>query len=438
MSKTSLVFKREFLTRVKKKSFLIMTIVGPLLLSSLVLAPLLLASIPEGPKTILVVDEPGIIFGEKGTDKYIFNYINPKDFDLDKAKEFFRKSDDDALLYIRKGESGDPHWIKDHSAIYAKNDVPLSMQKYIEDLMERKINQQLLLKEGISPEVVAQSRVNVNLATFSLDEEGEKASATGVKMITGYMAGFMIYFFVFFYTSQVMRGVIEEKTNRIVEVIISSVRPFQLMMGKVLGIGAVGLVQFLIWVVLSTAIYAVGVGVIFKDKINPEQLVNQQGMEQAVELSEGMEFVQSIEAVNFPLIIGGFLIFFIGGYLLYAALFAAIGSAVDNETDTQQFMLPVTIPLILAIIVTTRVIEEPNSALAFWFSIVPLTSPIVMMVRLPFGVPPWELALSVTLLILGFIAATWLAGRIYRVGILMYGKKPSWKEMFKWMTYKNG
>lgn len=438
MSKTSLVFKREFLTRVKKKSFLIMTIVGPLLLSSLVLAPLLLASIPEGPKTILVVDEPGIILGEKGTDKYIFNYINPKDFDLDKAKEFFRNSDDDALLYIRKGESGDPHWIKDHSAIYAKNDVPLSMQKYIEDLMERKINQQLLLKEGISPEVVAQSRVNVNLATFSLDEEGEKASATGVKMITGYLAGFMIYFFVFFYTSQVMRGVIEEKTNRIVEVIISSVRPFQLMMGKVLGIGAVGLVQFLIWVVLSTAIYAVGVGVIFKDKINPEQLVNQQGMEQAMEMSEGMEIVQSIEAVNFPLIIGGFLIFFIGGYLLYAALFAAIGSAVDNETDTQQFMLPVTIPLILAIIVTTRVIEEPNSALAFWFSIVPLTSPIVMMVRLPFGVPMWELALSITLLILGFIAATWLAGRIYRVGILMYGKKPSWKEMFKWMTYKNG
>jgi ABC-2 type transport system permease protein len=276
------------------------------------------------------------------------------------------------------------------------------------------------------------------LATYSLDEDGEKASATGVKMITGYLTGFMIYFFVFFYTSQVMRGVIEEKTNRIVEVIISSVRPFQLMMGKVLGIGAVGLVQFLIWVVLSTAIYALGVGVLFKDKIQPEQLVNQQGIEQAVEVSEGLAFVQSIESVNFPLIIAGFLIFFIGGYLLYAALFAAIGSAVDNETDTQQFMLPVTIPLILAIIVTTRVIEDPNGALAFWFSIVPLTSPIVMMVRLPFGVPAWELALSIALLVMGFIAATWLAGRIYRVGILMYGKKPSWKEIFKWMTYKNG
>ena len=438
MSKTALIFKREFLTRVKKKSFLIMTIVGPILLSSLVLAPLLLASIPEGPKTIVVVDEPGLILGERGNDKYTFNYLPAKDFDLEKAKEFFRKSDHDALLYIRKGETGDPHWIKDHSAIYSKNDVPLSLQKYIEDLMERKINQQLLINEGISPEVVAQSRVNVNLATFSLDDEGEKASATGIKMVAGYLAGFLIYFFVFFYTSQVMRGVIEEKTNRIVEVIISSVKPFQLMMGKVFGIGAVGLVQFLIWVVLSAGIYAVGVGVIFKDKINPEQLVNQQGMEQAMEMSEGMQIVQSIEAINFPLIVSGFLIFFIGGYLLYAALFAAIGSAVDNETDTQQFMLPVTIPLILAIVVTTRVIEEPDSALAFWFSIIPLTSPIVMMVRLPFGVPMWELALSITLLILGFIAATWLAGRIYRVGILMYGKKPSWKEMFKWMTYNNG
>lgn len=438
MSKTSLVFKREFLTRVKKKSFLIMTIVGPILLSSLVLAPLLLASIPEGPKTIIVVDESAILLGEKGTDKYIFNYLPAKDFNLETAKEFFRKSNHEALLYIRKGETGDPHWIKDHTAIYAKNDVPLGMQKYIEDLLERKVNQQLLIREGISPELVAQSRVNVNLATYSLDEDGEKASATGVKMITGYLTGFMIYFFVFFYTSQVMRGVIEEKTNRIVEVIISSVRPFQLMMGKVLGIGAVGLVQFLIWVVLSTAIYALGVGVLFKDKIQPEQLVNQQGIEQAIEVSEGLAFVQSIESVNFPLIIAGFLIFFIGGYLLYAALFAAIGSAVDNETDTQQFMLPVTIPLILAIIVTTRVIEDPNGALAFWFSIVPLTSPIVMMVRLPFGVPAWELALSIALLVMGFIAATWLAGRIYRVGILMYGKKPSWKEIFKWMTYKNG
>jgi ABC-2 type transport system permease protein len=438
MNKTSLVFKREFLTRVKKKSFLIMTIVGPLLLGSLVLAPLILASIPEGPKTIVVVDEAALILGEKGNDKYQFAYLPAKDFDLEMAKEFFKNSGHDALLYIRRGETGDPHWVKDHSAIYGKSDISLSLQGYIEDLMETRINQQLLLREGISPEVVAQSRVNVSLATFSIDEEGEKASATGTKMIAGYLGGILIYFFVFFYTSQVMRGVIEEKTNRIVEVIISSVRPFQLMMGKILGVGAVGLVQFLIWVVLSSAIYAVGIGVIFKDKLTPETVMSQEGMQEAVAASEGMQFVESMDAINFPVVIGGFLFFFIGGYLLYAALFAAIGSAVDNETDTQQFMLPVTIPLILGIVVTSKVIEDPNGALAFWFSIVPLTSPIVMMTRLPFGVPTWELGLSMVLLVLGFIAATWLAARIYRVGILMYGKKPTWKEMFKWMTYKNG
>jgi ABC-2 type transport system permease protein len=438
MNKTSLVFKREFLTRVKKKSFLIMTIVGPLLLGSLVLAPLILATIPEGPKTIVVVDEAALILGEKGNDKYQFAYLPAKDFDLEKAKDFFKQSGHDALLYIRRGETGDPHWVKDHSAIYGKSDISLSLQGYIEDLMETRINQQLLLREGISPEVVAQSRVNVSLATFSIDEEGEKASATSTKMIAGYLCGVLIYFFVFFYTSQVMRGVIEEKTNRIVEVIISSVRPFQLMMGKILGVGAVGLVQFLIWVVLSSAIYAVGIGVIFKDKLTPETVMSQEGMQEAVAASEGMQFVESMDAINFPVVIGGFLFFFIGGYLLYAALFAAIGSAVDNETDTQQFMLPVTIPLILGIVVTSKVIEDPNGALAFWFSIVPLTSPIVMMTRLPFGVPTWELGLSMVLLVLGFIAATWLAARIYRVGILMYGKKPTWKEMFKWMTYKNG
>jgi ABC-2 type transport system permease protein len=438
MSKTTLIFQREFLTRVKKKTFLIMTIVGPLLLSSLILAPLLLASLPDGPKSIVIVDESGLILGEKGSDKYELNFLRADQYDLEKAKEFFQKSDHDALLYIRRGETGDPQWIKDHSAIYGKNDVSIGVQRYLENLLEKRMNQELLMREGISPEVVAQSRVNVVLATFTLDEEGEKASSTMVNIISGYFTGFLIYFFIFFYTSQVMRGVIEEKTNRIVEVIISSVKPFQLMLGKILGIGAVGLVQFVIWVVLSTAIYSVGVGVFLKDKITPETIVNQQGMEQAMEMTEGMEIMQTVESIPFPRLIGGFLFFFIGGYLLYAALFAAIGSAVDNETDTQQFMLPVTIPLILAIVVTTRVIEDPNGALAFWFSIIPLTSPIVMMARIPFGVPLWELGLSIALLVAAFIAATWLAGRIYRVGILMYGKKTSWKELFKWLTYRNG
>ena len=254
------------------------------------------------------------------------------------------------------------------------------------------------------------------------------------------MAGFMIYFFIFFYTSQVMRGVIEEKTNRIIEVIISSVKPFQLMLGKVIGIGAVGLLQFLIWVVLSGVIYAVAGATILKDKFDTEALASgQQGMDQAMEMGKGMEIMQMLETINLPVVLGGFLFFFIGGYLLYAALFAAVGSAVDNETDSQQFMLPVTIPLILGIVVMAQVIESPNGPIAFWFSMFPLTSPIVMMARLPFLQTDqlWQLALSGALLVAGFIAATYLAGRIYRVGILMYGKKPSWKELYKWMTYRN-
>ncbi len=435
MSKTLLIINREFKTRVKKKSFLIMTILGPLLFAALIIAPALLASMPDGPKTILIVDEPLLLRGENGSDKYKFSNIKAEQFDLESAKEFFKQSDFDAMLYIRSGDMGDVNWIKDHSALYGKGDISMSMQRYIENLMEKKIQEEKLLLENISPDVVAQSRVNVNLLTFSIDEEGEQASATPVKMAVGYVAGFLIYFFIFFYTAQVMRGVIEEKTNRIIEVIISSVKPFQLMLGKVLGIGSVGLLQFLIWVLLSGVIYAVAGATVLKDQFNTEAMGSQQEIEQAMEMTKGMEIMQMVETINFPLVIGGFMFFFIGGYLLYAALFAGVGSAVDNETDSQQFMLPITIPLILAIIVSSRVIEDPDGPIAFWFSMIPLTSPIIMMVRLPFGVPIWELGLSMTLLVAGFIATTWLAGRIYRVGILMYGKKPSWKELFKWMTY---
>lgn len=440
MSKTTLIIKREFMTRVKKKSFLIMTILGPLLFAALIIAPALLANLPDGPKTILVVDVPGILLPEKGNEDYVIKYLPRDQFDLEKAKDFFRNNPDDALLYIPTGDNWDPDFFKNNIKLYGKNDISLGMQSFLESLLEVKINNQKLLIQGVDPEIVAQTKTSVNLKTFKLGETaegGEQASATPVKMAVGYIAGILIYFFVFFYTAQVMRGVIEEKTNRIIEVIISSVRPFQLMLGKVVGIGAVGLFQFLIWVVLSAGIYAIAGATILKDKMNVESLsASQPGAEQAMDMAQGTEVLQMLTTINFPLVLGAFLFFFVGGYLLYAALFAAVGSAVDNETDSQQFMLPITIPLILAIVVTTKVIDDPNGAIAFWFSMIPLTSPIIMMVRVPFGVPIWELVLSGTLLIGGFLAATWFAGRIYRVGILMYGKKPTWRELFKWITYK--
>jgi ABC-2 type transport system permease protein len=240
-----------------------------------------------------------------------------------------------------------------------------------------------------------------------------------------------------------MRGVIEEKTNRIIEVIVSSVKPFQLMMGKILGIGAVGLTQFLLWIFLSTTLMGVASSILLdkgniRDEITQKTLSNSQLNNASLPSHNGIgEIMTTIDSLNFPYIIGCFLFYFIGGYLIYSALFAAIGSAVDNETETQQFMFPITLPLIFTFLLGSNVIvNNPDSSMAFWLSIIPFTSPIAMMIRIPFGVPIWQLLLSMTLLIAGFVFTTWVASRIYRVGILMYGKKINYKELIKWFSYK--
>jgi ABC-2 type transport system permease protein len=239
-----------------------------------------------------------------------------------------------------------------------------------------------------------------------------------------------------------MRGVIEEKTSRIIEVIVSSVKPFQLMLGKILGIGAVGLTQFLLWIILSTGLSALASTYISNDsKAKTEQGikkdVNHPDMKEVNSGNKVQQFLNAADTINFPLIIGTFLFYFLGGYLLYSALFAAVGSAVDNETETQQFMMPITLPLIFTFIIGMNVIvNNPDSNLSFWMSMIPFTSPIAMMIRIPFGVPAWQIALSMVFLVIGFIFTTWVASRIYRVGILMYGKKVTYKELAKWFTYK--
>jgi ABC-2 type transport system permease protein len=254
----------------------------------------------------------------------------------------------------------------------------------------------------------------------------------------GYIAAFLIYMFIFLYGSQVMRGVIEEKTNRIVEVIISSIKPFELMMGKILGIAGVALTQFLIWVVLSMVVTTVVSSVFNLDAASSQAMLSPDAqIPDALQKSNpASEIWSEIFSLNFPLIVIAFGFYFLFGYLMYGALFGAIGSAVDNETDSQQLIFPVTIPLIISIVMISAVLNNPNGALAFWFSIIPLTSPVIMMVRLPFIGFSWELVLSMGLLFIGFVGATWIAGRIYRVGILMYGKKPSFKELGKWLFYK--
>jgi ABC-2 type transport system permease protein len=308
-------------------------------------------------------------------------------------------------------------------------------------------------KEPVSVDDLLRSiKTSVDISTLKIGEDGkESKSYTEINMVLGMFAGILIYFFIFMFGSQVMRGVIEEKTSRIVEVIISSVKPFQLMMGKIIGVGLVGLTQFLLWVVLTFGIVTVVTSTMTTKGVNQsatEQIMKQQQAmnPSTAEISPDQKesgadnmggIMEAINSVNFPVMIGAFLFFFLVGYLLYAALFAAIGGAVDSEADTQQFMLPITIPLILSIIMAQFIIRDPDGPVSFWFSIFPLTSPVVMMIRIPFGVPYMEVILSMVLLLIGFLGTTWLAAKIYRTGILMYGKKVSYRELWKWLRYKN-
>jgi ABC-2 type transport system permease protein len=301
----------------------------------------------------------------------------------------------------------------------------------------------------VDPAVIDSAKTKITLASFKIDEEGnEEKSYTEVSMVIGYVGGFLIYIFIFMYGSQVMRGVIEEKSNRIVEVILSSIKPFQLMMGKIIGIAMVGLTQFVLWILLTAALvttFTAMTGASLSEAGSAQMLMTENSRlapsdvipdEDELDSDELQLVLEALSTINYGTILGFFLFFFIGGYLLYGALFAAIGAAVDNEADTQQFMLPITIPLILSIILIPYIINNPEGPLVFWASIIPITSPIAMMARIPFGVPYLDLILSVVLLSLGFLLTTWLAGRIYRAGILMYGKKVSYGDLWKWVSYK--
>ncbi|MGZ4118829.1 MAG: ABC transporter permease, partial [Bacteroidia bacterium] len=331
-----------------------------------------------------------------------------------------------------------------------KNKLSNSTQAYIEESLSKMIFNVMLAKNKVDPNFIkdAKDKSTFTMITTQKDKDGkDKNTNTGLYTAIGLICAFLIYFFIFLYGVQVMRGVMEEKTSRIVEVILSSVKPFQLMMGKIVGIALVGLTQFLLWVILTGTLYSVASATILKNvdmkqiqqkeqviKIGADLNVSQ--MKHNQEKDEITKLWNDFKSVSVVNILFCFLFYFLAGYLMYSALFAAVGAAVDSEADTQQFMMPITIPLILSFVVAQSVIQDPHSTMAFWFSIIPFTSPIVMMVRLPWGVPPWELALSMSLLVIGFVCTTWLAGRIYRTGILMYGKKVSWKELGKWLFYR--
>ena len=457
MNKITLILKREYLTRVRKKSFLLMTILGPILFAAIVIAPGWLATLEDTEvKKIAVIDSSHIFENRLPETEYIkFDYL--KNTEIEDIRQSFEQTDYYAVLQIT-------HLVaqtRNSVLLYSDKQPSFSVKNHINNAIEKEIQSRKLKSAGIDENILKSVKTDISVQTIQWTEDGKaKDSSTELAMIVGYVSGFLIYFFIFMFGAQVMRGVIEEKTNRIVEIVISSVRPFQLMMGKIIGIGLVGLTQFALWVVLTLALITVGKNAFFPElttpagnevvaqnfmKTNPaEQQTDFMQSNQTKNMSESLadnakvkQIFSAIEDINIGLMLGAFIFFFLGGYLLYGSLFAAIGSAVDNEADTQQFMLPITIPLILAIIVMINAINSPEGPIAFWFSIIPLTSPIVMMVRIPFGVPVWEVTLSMSLLVLTFLATTWLSGKIYRTGILMYGKKVNYKELWKWIRYRH-
>ncbi len=455
MNKIRLIIKREYLTRVRKRSFIVMTILGPLLMAAIVIVPIYIATTTNEVKRVAVIDESGLFHEKfKDSDNIKFHYLNT---DIWSAKETFAENNDYALLYIPKTEVALPT----NAILYASIQVNINVRSYIRNVMAKrvedlKLEAQLRDLSGDKTQpinvdnLLRSIKTSVDISTIKIGADGEEEeSYTEVSMILALFGAILIYFFIFMFGSQVMRGVIEEKSNRIVEVIISSVKPFQLMMGKIIGVALVGLTQFLLWVIL-TSIIIVGVTSTFsQDSIvetAQKQAVNQTGqafnpnqvitLGEESEKSEGVNHVlEAISTIDFPVMIWSFLFFFLFGYLIYAALFAAIGGAVDSESDTQQFILPLTAPLILAIVLAQFIIQEPNGPLAIWLSMIPFTSPVVMMIRIPFGVPYLEVALSMVLLLLGFLGTTWMSAKIYQTGILMYGKKITYKELWKWLRH---
>ena len=436
MNKILLIIQREYLTRVKKKSFIVMTIVGPVLMAAMIILPVFLANWSEATeKRIAVLDETGWFF-EKFQDEDNIKFYHVFE-GLEEEKNQALNVKGDLLLYIPLPELNIPV----NAELFSSKQPGLNVTSYIKSIMKQTVENKKLLASGIDPEIIKSAKVDINLVSIKVDEGGiEKKSNTEVEVGLSIFAGIMIYFFIFMFGAQVLKGVIEEKSNRIVEVIISSVKPFQLMMGKIVGIALVGLTQFMLWILLTLIIIGI-VQVMFMsgDSSTLEMMGSQSALMGQVnnggsQMNPMMMISETLGSVNFMVMTFSFIFYFLGGYLLYASLFAAIGGAVDNDADTQQFMLPVSIPLILAVAMSGVIINQPDSSLAFWMSMIPFTSPITMMMRIPFGVPVWEILLSMGLLVAGFIFSTWVAGKIYKTGILMYGKKISYGVIWKWLT----
>ncbi|WP_418603275.1 ABC transporter permease [Hwangdonia sp.] len=435
MNHLPLIIKREYLTKVKNKSFIIMTILSPIIMIALISVVAYLSQLNNNKtRVISVLDESEMLKDVfKNTENTTYHIL--ENMSLTDAKTIVKETSNYGLLHIEKFDDFDV--LSEHIKFYSEESPSLSLISGLESKIEKKLTNLKLQQKGVDIEMIKDSKINVNLAQESF--EGEKTSKIDsvVKLIFGGLAGYLLFMFIIIYGNMIMRSVIEEKTSRIIEVIISSVKPVQLMLGKIIGTSLAGITQFVIWLILGGVLMAIVSAIFGIDMVQSPQ---QDMMQQAMENPEVNMKVQDVLTAfyNLPIInlIVAFILFFISGYLLYSSLYAAIGAAVDNETDTQQFMLPILMPLILAVYIGVfTVIEDPHGTVSTVFSFIPFTSPVVMLMRIPFGVPLWQQLVSLLLLIATFMFTVWFAAKIYRVGILMYGKKPSYKELIKWIRY---
>ena len=434
MSKILIIIQREFLTRIQKKSFIILTILMPFIIAAVAVAPLLLASIKDDTQhTVMLVDK---------TLKYAPLFEDNESYHFVTAPEVlpeFREEDANvkAVILISEDLVENPNALK----MYSSEEVPADLQRLTEDILSEKVRADKLASynvEGLE-EIIASAEVNISAQTVKwTDDGGETSSNSGIALGVGFLFTFMIYMFVMSYGGMVMQGVMEEKTNRIMEIIVSSVKPFQLMMGKIIGIALVGFVQIAIWGVMLTAILtAVSFIMGTPEVVTPPTMMGGDAAMQTVvaEAQAGNPITEVLGALPILELLIMFVLYFIGGYLLYASFFAAVGASINAQEDSSQFMMPVILIMIFGLYAALYGAENPDGPLAFYASIFPLTSPIVMMVRIPFGVPLWQELLSLALLYASAIFIVWMSGRIYRVGILMYGKKPTVKEILKWIRY---
>ncbi|MHA4846625.1 ABC transporter permease [Flavitalea antarctica] len=434
MNKTWLIVQREYFSRVRKKSFLLTTILVPLVIIGFY-AAIIAISVSDNSETVkvAVLDEANLFNSsvpKSKNDVIVYDLIKSENEQAFKSK--YKASGYNYFLYVPKIDLNKPVGIRLHS----ESAVSLGNKGKIEKTVNQAIEAKRLEEANIDPEKYKAINADINLQNIIDSGKGEKKSVAGVAYAISFACGLLIYMILMIYGTMVMRGVMEEKTNRIAEVIVSSVKPFQLMMGKILGIGAVGITQFVIWIILLAALQLL-MPVLFPAM--GQELAQQAAAGATQPESSGMllTITEGLSSINVPLNIFCFLFYFVGGYLLYASLFAAIGSVVsEDQSEAQQLVFPVMMPIILAFVIMTKAIAEPNSSLAVFGSLFPLTSPIVMMARINYDVPAWELILSMLFLVIGFLLFTWLTAKIYRTGILLYGKRVTWKEMVKWAFKK--